>query len=96
MAEITWTSYALDDLQSIHDYIAQDSHYYATRFVDKLISRVDILEKHPKAGKPVPEFENDLIRELIEGNYRIIYKIISLDEVGIVRIHHSARLLADL
>ena len=61
--------------------------------LNKLVNKVDILIEHPKAGKVVPEFENELIRELIEGNYRIIYKITSITEIGIIRVHHSARLL---
>jgi len=93
MAEIIWTPYALEDLQSIYDFISLDSVFYAGRFIDKLVNKVDILIEHPKAGKIVPEFENELIRELIEGNYRIIYKITSNTEVGIIRVHHSARLL---
>ncbi|MDQ3683463.1 MAG: type II toxin-antitoxin system RelE/ParE family toxin [Bacteroidota bacterium] len=32
------------------------------------------------------------MRELIEGNYRIIYQINS-DTIGIVRVHHAARQL---
>ena len=93
MAEITWTPFALEDLQSIYNYISKDSVTYAGRFVDKLINKVDILEDHPQIGRIVPEFENEVIRELIEGNYRIIYKIISITEIAIVRIHHSAMLL---
>ena len=93
MAEIIWTPCALEDLQSIYDYISLDSVFYAGRFIDKLVNKVDILIEHPKAGKVVPEFENELIRELIEGNYRIIYKITSITEIGIIRVHHSARLL---
>jgi plasmid stabilization system protein ParE len=54
---------------------------------------VDILIVHPEAGTIVPEFEDELIRELIEGSYRIIYRIRSREEIGIVRVHHSARLL---
>ena len=71
MVEIIWTPFALEDLQSIYDYIAKDSPYYANRFIDKLVDRVDILIDHPEAGTIVPEFENELIRELIEGSYRI-------------------------
>jgi toxin ParE1/3/4 len=93
MVEIIWTPFALEDLQSIYDYIAKDSPYYANRFIDKLVDRVDMLIDHPEAGRIVPEFENELIRELIEGSYRVIYKNNSITEIGIVRIHHSARLL---
>jgi addiction module RelE/StbE family toxin len=93
MAEIIWTPFALEDLQSIYDYIAQDSPTYASRYVDKLAERFDILINHPKSGKIVPEFEDESIRELIEGSYRLIYKINSPNEIAIIRIHHSARLL---
>lgn len=93
MAEITWTPFALEDLQSIYDYISKDSITYAGRLVDKLVSKVDVLEGHPELGRVVPEFENEVIRELIEGNYRIIYKILSITEIAIIRIHHSAQLL---
>lgn len=31
------------------------------------------------------------IRELIEGNYRIIYKVLNINEVVILTIHHTAR-----
>jgi len=94
--EIEWTKFALEDLQGVYDYIAKDSKFYADRFINKLVDRVDILFDNEKAGRVVPEFENELIRELIEGNYRIIYKIESFNEVWIVRIHHTARLLKDL
>lgn len=93
MVEIVWTEYALDDLQAIYDYIAEDSETYASRFINKLVNKIDIFIEHPEAGRIVPEFENNLLRELIEGNYRIIYRIESITEIGIVRIHHSARLL---
>jgi toxin ParE1/3/4 len=83
---------AIDDLRSIHDYISKDSILYADRFVDKIINRVSQLENFPKSGRVVPEFDSPLIRALIEGNYRIVYKI-SSDQVAIVRVHHSARQL---
>ena len=96
MAKVKWTNVALNDLRAIYDYVAQDSTKYADRLVDKIIEKVDILEQHPKIGRKVPEFDNDLIRELIEGSYRIIYKVESEENVGIARVHHAARLLRGL
>ncbi|TVR86324.1 MAG: type II toxin-antitoxin system RelE/ParE family toxin [Saprospirales bacterium] len=80
------------------NYVAKDSPKYADRLMDKIIARVDVLEQHPKIGRKVPEFDNELIREVTEGNYRIIYRIESEDQVrvGIARVHHAARLLKDL
>ena len=63
---------------------------YADRQVDKIIKRVDQVGTFPKSGRVVPEFDSELIRELIEGNYRIVYQI-SPDTIAIVRIHHAAR-----
>ncbi|MFZ6013112.1 MAG: type II toxin-antitoxin system RelE/ParE family toxin [Bacteroidota bacterium] len=31
------------------------------------------------------------MRELIDGNYRIIYEIISTDRINILAVYHSAR-----
>jgi mRNA-degrading endonuclease RelE of RelBE toxin-antitoxin system len=54
------------------------------------------LEQHPLAGKIVSEFNNKNIQELIRGNYRIVYKLVSEIDIDIITVHHSARLLKDL
>ena len=92
MVKLIWTEIALDDLKLIHEYISTDSKRYADRFIEKLINRVDQLYNFPKSGRIVPEFNSESIRELIEGNYRIIYKI-SVTQIAIVRVHHAARQL---
>ena len=93
--KIIWSEFAVEDLKSIHDYISKDSKVYAGRFVEKIISRVNQLENNPQSGRVVPEFNIETLRELIEGNYRIIYKVNS-DFIGIVRVHHSARQLKNM
>jgi mRNA-degrading endonuclease RelE of RelBE toxin-antitoxin system len=39
----------------------------------------------------VIEKGNPAVRELVEGNYRIIYKIIDKEKIDILTVHHSAR-----
>jgi addiction module RelE/StbE family toxin len=90
MAKITWTKWSVKDLRSIYDFISLDSSFYAARFIQKLISRVEQLVELPESGRIVPEKEDPAIRELIEGNYRIIYRI-HRGNVTILRIHNSAR-----
>lgn len=92
MVKLIWTEFAVEDLRLIHEYISRDLKRYADRFIEKLINRIDQLESFPKSGRVVPEFNLESIRELIEGNYRIIYKI-STSEVAIIRVHHAARQL---
>jgi len=96
MVEVIWTDNALQDLNVIGDYIAKDSVRYAEITVSKLFSRVDILERNPLSGSLVPEFNYNSIRQLICGNYRIIYKIIDPYRVEILTIHNSARLLGQI
>jgi len=91
MVTINWTELAVQDLRDIHDYIAKDSKFYADRYIDKLIDWVDQLESQPKSGRIVPEFGLITIREIIEGNYRIVYQINSSISISILRIHHAAR-----
>ncbi|MBK9641068.1 MAG: type II toxin-antitoxin system RelE/ParE family toxin [Saprospiraceae bacterium] len=75
MVKVDWTKLTLDDLKIIHTSISLDSTSYAGRFIDKLLNRVRQLENFPRSGRIVPEFGIENIRELIEGNYRIVYKL---------------------
>ena len=90
MAEIIWTKWAIKYLKSIFEFVSIDSKFYAARFIDSIISRVDQLSIYPLSGRIVPEKNNPIIRELINGNYRIIYKI-NKTHITILRIHNAAR-----
>ena len=83
MAQISWTKKSLKDLRAISEYISLDSAFYAARFISKLIQRVDQLIEFPEKKEPE-------IRELIEGNYRIFYRL-QKEKITILRIHNAAR-----
>jgi plasmid stabilization system protein ParE len=59
--------------------------------VSRLKNRPEILKNHIHVGRIVPEFSKVDIRELIEGRYRIVYKIVSKCQIDILTIHHSSR-----
>jgi plasmid stabilization system protein ParE len=42
-------------------------------------------------GRMVPELQNPTIRELIEGNYRIVYQIVDLELIRIIAVTHGAQ-----
>jgi addiction module RelE/StbE family toxin len=90
MAQVNWTKRSIKDLKAINDYISLDSTFYAARFISKLIKRVDILIQFPESGRIVPEKNIPEIRELIEGNYRIFYRLRKENDT-ILRIHNAAR-----
>ena len=92
MAEIKWTLQAADDLESIADFIAKDSPHYARLFAIDVLESVESLHDFPKSGRIVPELKNSTIREIILGNYRIVYRL-KTQTVEILTIYHGAKLL---
>ena len=91
MVEVKWTNQALDDIDNIAEYIAKDSVKYAKIQTERFFSITEILVTQPKSGRVVPETKKPNIRELILGNYRIIYKYVNSKRVDILTVHHSAR-----
>ena len=91
MGKIIWTERAATHLKTIHDYIAEDSPIYARRFVRSLALATDKLQRFPRVGRSVPEFEHSLLglREVIFKGYRIIYQITTDDDVEILTIIHG-------
>ena len=77
MGKVIWTDKAVKHLKSIYEYISNDSETYASRFVESLIRATLKLEKFPRIGRIVPEFEDTdfNFREVIYRGYRIIYQI---------------------
>jgi toxin ParE1/3/4 len=95
MVEVNWTINALEDANHIAEFIALDSEYYASMVIESFFNRIVILEENSYAGRMVPEPENPFIRELIEGNYRIIYRIVNDQQIDILTVQHSSRLISN-
>jgi toxin ParE1/3/4 len=93
MVEVKWTNQAISDLKNIATYIATDSQKYAEIQLRRFFEFAAILEKHPLSGRVVPELNRKEIRELITGNYRIIYWFINPYRIDILSVYHSARIL---
>ncbi len=93
MVKIIWTNRSLTDLKSIAEYISKDSVKYASLTIERIIDVTKYIEINPRIGRMVPESRNDKIREIIFGNYRIIYIISSTQIVHILTVHQSAKKL---
>jgi addiction module RelE/StbE family toxin len=93
MVKITWTEQSLNDVENIAQFIAMDSEKFAKIQVSRFFNSSLILETFPFSGRIVPELNRTDIRELIQGNYRIIYKIVSDNQIDILTVHHSRRQL---
>jgi len=91
MVQIKWLKSAKNDLKEIYDFISLDSRRYAKHQVEKIQSKTNILKTGTIIGKKVSEIDDEKVREIFEGNYRIIYRIILEDEIHILLIHHGAK-----
>jgi addiction module RelE/StbE family toxin len=92
MAKIVWTEMAIDDLNNIANFHSVYSENFTSSIIKKLFRKPQILKEMPELGRIVPERDNISIRELIEGNYRIIYHFDkNIDRVQILTVHHSSR-----
>ena len=96
MAQVIWANAAIDDLQHLREYYEPLSPRFASKLVDQLISRTRSLADFPQIGRVVPEFADPVFREVISGNYSIVYRHEQADKVEIARIFHSAQLLTQL
>lgn len=91
MVQIVWTKQAVSDLEEVFEYISRDSAKYARHQIVKIKQATQILKIQPLSGRIVPEYGLPIVRELIEGNYRIIYAVISENRINILAVHHGAK-----
>ena len=91
MVHINWTQKSKKDLKQLSDYISLDSKFYALVTTREIIKKVEILSNFPKIGRIIPEINENNFRELFYKNYRIMYKIVSNNQIDILAIIHGAR-----
>ena len=90
--KLIWSPAARDDLHDIVIFIARDNPERAMSFGYQLISQTDRLQESPESGRIVPEYENQLLREIILRPYRIVYRVNHDRKLcEIARVWHSAR-----
>ncbi len=89
---IIWSPLALKRVRDIATYIADDNPAAAEAWVERLFGKVTMLKQSPRAGRQVPELARAEIRELIFGNYRIIYRLDS-SAIAILTVRHNRQIL---
>lgn len=92
--EIEWTQTAQRSLKQIVQHIARDKPIAAENFRRRIFQIVGLLKRSPYLGRIVPEFRDPARRELLHGNYRIVYRLRPrLKKIQILVIWHGKRLL---
>jgi len=87
-----WSQTALGHLTDVYEYIARDSERYAKRMVDRITARSKQISDFPESAPVVTEYGDPTVREVLEGPYRVIYRVRS-DAAVVLAVIHGARLL---
>lgn len=84
---------ALEDLQAIQvHYIEESVPHIGDEYVIAILKHAEMLLRHPDAGRIVPEFGSNHIRELIHSPFRVVY-LRQETEIVLIRVWRSERQL---
>jgi toxin ParE1/3/4 len=90
---INFSRSALNDLESIKSfYLEEGIPEVGNSFLVAIFDHVEMLKDHSKAGRIVPEFNEEHIRELIHAPFRIVY-LYEEKLIHIIRVWRSERIL---
>ena len=92
--KLVWSPLALTQAEEISCYIAEDNPAAAEKWLAGLFGEVERLADYPESGRHVPEIRRPEIREIIYGEYRIIYRIRTAT-AAILTVRHGRRLLSE-
>lgn len=90
MIRITFADEALTDLDSVYRYIAEDNMAAADRHREQLRQRWEQLMHQPRMGRTRDDLKPGY-RCITEGDYLILYRIVSAEEVMVMRVVHGKR-----
>lgn len=93
--KVRWSPEAAEDLESIAEYIARDSEYYARAVVTEILSASRSISEFPLIGRIVPELGDEHVRERFIYSYRLVYRVES-ERILIVAVIHGKRLLENI
>ena len=90
--KIIWSPLAVERTSEIAEYITIDDPAAAIAWVEKVFEKVDLVKLSPEMGREVPGISRKEIREILFGNYRIIYRI-EKTKISILTIRHDKQIL---
>jgi len=90
--KVIWSPEAIEDLDSIAEYIIRDSPQHAISVIDRALEMAARLSEFPFSGRVIPERSNHYLREQFIYSYRFMYSIQN-DSIIVIAIIHARRSL---
>ncbi|REL37824.1 type II toxin-antitoxin system RelE/ParE family toxin [Rhodohalobacter sp. SW132] len=92
--DVIFTDQFLSRVEEYTDYIALDHVPAAIKWARGVFEQCQKLSNQPESGRIVPEFRRAEIREIIHGNYRLIYEL-KPKQIDMLTIWHTRQMLPD-
>lgn len=88
MKSVVWSKNSLDSLQSIYNYIFENSPQNTEKLVATLLDLGDGLAIFPESNPKEPLFNDDTIRYFPKWNFKVVYRI-EKDRILIINIYST-------
>lgn len=88
---VKWTTPAWNDVEAAARFISRDSPHYAVVLQREAQAAARSLGRFAMRGRIVPERNDERLRELFVGSDRLLYRIVSAEEVHVIAFIHGAR-----
>ncbi len=75
MKSVVWSKASLDSLETIYNFIFENSPQNAEMVVDTLLNLGDDLAKFPERNPREPLYNDESIRYFPKWNFKIVYRI---------------------
>jgi plasmid stabilization system protein ParE len=75
MKSVVWSKASLDSLETIYNFIFENSPQNAEMVVDALLNLGDDLAKFPEKNPREPLYNDESIRYFPKWNFKIVYRI---------------------
>lgn len=90
MAKLMWTDEARGSLVDIYDYIAKQSIDAALRTIEGIYRKSEVLQDFPRIGFLHRKADNEEVRIVLYGHYRIVY-LVDGDCAIVTGVVHTSR-----
>jgi toxin ParE1/3/4 len=90
--KLVWSPLALERVTEIALYIAEERPRVAEQWVEEIFAAVERLEPFPVSGRVVPEANRQDLREVIHGDFRIIYRV-EEHQLSVLTVRHARQQL---
>jgi addiction module RelE/StbE family toxin len=92
MYKIEWSLDAIEDIEGHQKYIEEDAPHAASRWIEEIFSKEELLRENAFIGRVIPEENKHNRRELIVGNFRLMYEVINESKIVILKVMRSKQI----